>query len=204
MNCIAVSSEPRVARLRVDGLACDLTRDQEQELVERAKLDPREFAPLYERHFPRIYRFVFARVKDQAAAEDVTSEVFMKALKAMPRYQYLGRPFVAWLYRIALNAIKDRQRCGPQFQPFEELHHLSEEPPPDDLAANRDEMRRIWTLVATLPVDQQTALVLRFRDDLKIKEIAAVMGKSDGAVKLLVHRGVSRLRTEVEALRPAA
>ena len=80
---------------------------------------------------------------------------------------------------------------------------MSEEHPPDELAANRDEMRRIWTLVARLPFDQRTAFVLRFRDDLPVRDVAAVMGKSDGAVKLLIHRGVSHLRAEVEALRPA-
>ncbi|HYL07507.1 MAG TPA: sigma factor, partial [Candidatus Udaeobacter sp.] len=83
----------------------DPSRDEERDLVERAKRDPRQFGALYDRFFQQIYRFVYSRVREQTAAEDVTSEVFMKALKAMPRYQDTGRPFAAWLYQIAVNAI---------------------------------------------------------------------------------------------------
>ena len=88
----------------------DPSRDDERELVERARRDPRQFGALYDRHFQQIYRFVYSRVREQTAAEDVTSEIFMKALKAMPRYQDTGRPFAAWLYQIAVNAIADRYR----------------------------------------------------------------------------------------------
>ena len=88
----------------------DLQRDDERDLVERAKRDPRQFGALYDRHFQQIYRFVYSRVREQTAAEDVTSEIFIKALKAMPRYQDTGRPFAAWLYQIAVNAIADRYR----------------------------------------------------------------------------------------------
>ena len=83
----------------------DPVRDDERDLVERAKRDPRQFGALYDRHFQQIYRFVYSRVREQTAAEDVTSEIFIKALKAMPRYQDKGRPFAAWLYQIAVNAI---------------------------------------------------------------------------------------------------
>src|SRR5579872_7188196 len=86
----------------------DPSRDEERYLVDRAKRDTREFGALYDRHFQQIYRFVYSRVREQTAAEDVTSEVFIKALKAMPRYQETGRPFAAWLYQIAVNAIADR------------------------------------------------------------------------------------------------
>ncbi len=143
----------------------DLQRADERELVERAKRNPREFGVLYDRHFQQIYRFVYSRVREQTAAEDVTSEIFMKALRAMPRYQDTGRPFAAWLYQIAVNAIADRFR--------------------------------------TLPAQQRTALVLKFQEDMKIEDIAVAMGKTSGAVKLLIHRGVSRLREEAGVLRPA-
>jgi RNA polymerase sigma factor (sigma-70 family) len=181
----------------------DASRDDERELVERARRDPRQFGALYDRHFQQIYRFVYSRVREQTAAEDVTSEIFMKALKAMPRYQDTGRPFAAWLYQIAVNAIADRYRTLRPSQPLDDFHDLSVAGPAlEDLAAHRDELRRIWSLVESLPHQQRTALVLKFQEDMKIEDIAVAMGKSPGAVKLLIHRGVSRLRDEADELRP--
>ncbi|TMF38970.1 MAG: sigma-70 family RNA polymerase sigma factor [Chloroflexi bacterium] len=181
----------------------DPSRDEERDLVERAKRDPRQFGTLYDRHLQQIYRFVYSRVREQTAAEDVTSEVFMKALKAMPRYQDTGRPFAAWLYQIAVNAIADRYRTLRTAQPLDDFHDLSVAGPAlEDLAAHRDEVRRIWTLVESLPHQQRTALVLKFQEDMKIEDIAVAMGKSAGAVKLLIHRGVTKLRDEAASLRP--
>ncbi|HXC78969.1 MAG TPA: sigma-70 family RNA polymerase sigma factor [Candidatus Acidoferrum sp.] len=181
----------------------DPVRDDERALVERAKRDPRQFGALYDRHFQQIYRFVYSRVREQSAAEDVTSEIFIKALKAMPRYQDTGRPFAAWLYQIAVNAIADRYRTLRPAQSLDDFHDLSVAGPAlEDLAAHRDELRRIWTLVDQLPAQQKMALVLKFQEDMKIEDIAVAMGKSAGAVKLLIHRGVSRLREDADALRP--
>ena len=182
----------------------DPSRDEERLLVDRAKRDPREFGALYDRHFQQIYRFVYSRVREQTAAEDVTSEVFIKALKAMPRYQDTGRPFAAWLYQIADNAVADRYRTLRPSQPLEDFHDLSVGGPAiDEQAAQADEVRRIWSIVEALPVQQKTALVLKFQEDMKIEDIAVAMGKTPGAVKLLIHRGVSRLREEAGALRPS-
>jgi len=182
----------------------DPSREEERLLVDRAKRDPREFGALYDRHFQQIYRFVYSRVREQTAAEDVTSEVFIKALKAMPRYQDTGRPFAAWLYQIAVNAIADRYRTLRPSQPLEDFHDLSVGGPAiDEQAAQSDEIRRIWSIVEELPSQQRTALVLKFQEDMKIEDIAVAMGKTPGAVKLLIHRGVSRLREESGALRPS-
>jgi len=127
----------------------------------------------------------------------------MKALKAMPRYQDTGRPFAAWLYQIAVNAIADRYRTLRPSQPLDDFHDLSVAGPSlEELASHRDELRRIWGLVESLPHQQRTALVLKFQEDMKIEDIAVAMGKSPGAVKLLIHRGVSRLRDEADQLRP--
>ena len=181
----------------------DPSRDDERELVDLARRDPRQFGALYDRHFQQIYRFVYSRVREQTAAEDVTSEIFMKALKAMPRYQDTGRPFAAWLYQIAVNAIADRYRTQRPTQALDDFHDLSVAGPAlEDLAAHRDEVRRIWSLVEALPHQQRTALVLKFQEDMKIEDIAVAMGKTAGAVKFLIHRGVTRLRDESGALRP--
>lgn len=174
------------------------SRIDERDLVERAKRDPSAFGQLYDRHFHQIYRFVFSRVREQTAAEDVTSEVFMKALKSLPRYQHTGRPFSAWLYQIAVNAVADRYRAERPTRDIDEMHDLaSRETGIEDLAAQRDELRRIWTVVERLPPQQKTAMVLKFQEDLKIEDIARAMGKTEGAVKLLLHRGVTRIRSEM-------
>jgi RNA polymerase sigma-70 factor (ECF subfamily) len=189
---------------QADEPVIDSSRDEEKRLIERAKRDPREFGALYDRHFQQIYRFVYSRVREQTAAEDVTSEVFIKALKAMPRYQDTGRPFAAWLYQIAVNAIADRYRSLRPTHALDDFHDLSVGGPTiDEEAGQRDEIRRIWRMVEELPLQQRTALVLKFQEDMKIEDIAVAMGKTPGAVKLLIHRGVSRLREVAEELRPA-
>ena len=164
-------------------------------LVERAKQDPNAFGELYDRHFHQIYRFVYSRVRDQSIAEDVTSEVFIKALRGIGRYQHTGRPFSAWLYQIAVNAIHDRYRSLRPTEDIDEQIAISAPGPGiEEVALQNDEIRRIWAVVEKLPLTQRTALVLKFQEDMKIDDIAAVMGKTPGAVKLLIHRGVTKLR----------
>src|SRR5436309_15850989 len=88
-----------------------MDRDERHQ-VEAAQKDPSKFEALYEQHFERIYAFVVRRVHDRSAAEDVTAEVFHKALAALSQFQFRGAPFAAWLFRIAANAIADRSRRG--------------------------------------------------------------------------------------------
>jgi RNA polymerase sigma-70 factor (ECF subfamily) len=178
-------------------------REDERGLVERAKQDPAAFGELYDRHFLQIYRFVYSRVRDQTVAEDVTSEVFVKALRSIGRYQDTGRPFSAWLYQISVNAVNDRFRASRTFEDIEEQRDLTAGGPSlEEVAAQRDELRRIWSVVETLPKQQRMAMVLKFQEDMKIEDIAQVMGKTPGAVKLLIHRGVSRVRESVGQLAP--
>jgi RNA polymerase sigma-70 factor (ECF subfamily) len=173
-------------------------KGDERRLVERAKEDPSAFGELYDRYSPQIYRFVFSRVRDQANAEDVTQEVFFKALRGIGRYQDTGRPFSAWLYQIAVNAVNDSFRAARPVDDLDGHHDLSDGGSLEDLAARHDELRRIWSLVEQLPKAQRVAMVLKFQEDQKIEDIAQVMGKTSGAVKLLIHRGVSRVRQQVE------
>lgn len=170
-------------------------RAGEAALVERAKSDPNAFGELYDRHFLQIYRFVHSRMRDQATAEDVTSEVFVKALRGIGRYQDTGRPFSAWLYQIAVNAVHDRYRARRPVEDLDAHPSLASAGVLEEEAARRDQMRRIWAEVESLPPAQRTAMVLKFQEDLRIEDIAAVMGRTPGAVKLLIHRGVTRLRT---------
>ncbi len=170
----------------------------EQKLVERAKTDPDAFGALYDRYFPQIYRFAYSRLRDQSLAEDVTSEVFFKALKNIKRYTHTGHPFSSWLYQIALNAVADHyrgQRGEVELQPA--LGLADGRPAVIDEVVRRDRSRRVWAAIDQLPKQQRAAMVLKFGEDRKIEEIAHILGKSSGAVKLLLHRGVERLRREL-------
>jgi RNA polymerase sigma-70 factor (ECF subfamily) len=175
---------------------------EERELVERAKLDPDAFGVLYDRYFPQIYRFAYSRVRDQSLAEDVTSEVFFKALRNIKRYTYSGHPFSSWLYQITLNAIADHFRgaAAKEVELEESASLPSGEPTVVDEVVRRDRSRRVWSAIDQLPRHQRTAMILKFSEDRKIEEIAVIMGKTSGAVKLLLHRGVERLRRELPQL----
>jgi len=175
--------------------------ESERELVERAQGDPEAFGALYDRYFPQIYRFAYSRVREQSLAEDVTSEVFFKALKNIKRYTYTGHPFSSWLYQIALNAVADHYRGQRGELELEDAAPLQDNAPAVlDEVVRRDRSRRIWAAIDQLPRQQRAAMVLKFGEDRKIDEIARIMGKSSGAVKLLLHRGVERLRRELPAL----
>jgi RNA polymerase sigma-70 factor, ECF subfamily len=175
---------------------------EDRELVERAKESPAAFGALYDRYFPQIYRFAYSRVRDQSLAEDVTSEVFFKALKNIKRYTYSGHPFSSWLYQITLNAVADHYRgaAGKEVELEESASLPSSEPTVVDEVVRRDRSRRVWAAIDQLPRQQRAAMVLKFAEDRKIEEIAHIMNKSSGAVKLLLHRGVERLRRELPQL----
>jgi RNA polymerase sigma-70 factor (ECF subfamily) len=171
------------------------SREAQRALVARAKRDPNAFGELYHQHLAQIHRYVYSRVRDQAMAEDITSDVFIKALKGIGRYQDTGRPFSAWLYQIAANAVVDRHRAARPLEDIDQQRGLAAAGPAlEDVAAQREELARIWAVVESLPRQQRMAMVLKFHEDMKIKDIAVAMGKSPGAVKLLIHRGITRCR----------
>ena len=172
-----------------------LSHDDEQALVERAKRDPAAFEELYDRYIVRIYRYVYSRLRDRSAAEDVTSDVFMKVLTSIGRYNNTGRPFAAWLYQIAACSVVDRYRAARPVEDIDQQHDLAAAGPPlEEVAAQRDELRQIWSVVEALPSGQRVAMVLRYQEDMRIDDIAATMGRSPAAVKLLLHRGLHRVR----------
>jgi RNA polymerase sigma-70 factor (ECF subfamily) len=172
---------------------------QEGLLVERAKHDPEAFGLLYDRYVGQVFAFAYNRLRDRTSAEDLTSEVFYRALRNIRHYQPVG-PFRAWLYRIAKNAIVDAHRRKRPEPSLEEGLAIREEGRSvADEVSERDLIGRIWTAVDTLPAAQRTAMRLRFDQDLTNRCAGDLMGKTSGAVKLLVHRAVQRLRTELAA-----
>ena len=170
--------------------------ESERDLIERARSDPEAFGALYDRYVESIFRFAYARLGNAATAEDVTDEVFINALRAIGRYQDLGRPFSCWLYRIASNAIASHFRHEPVTRELTDL--VPDGAAPVETTALRHlEIESIWQLVDRLPPQQRLAMTLRFKEDMSAREAAAVMGKSDAAVKLLIYRAVGRLRSQL-------
>lgn len=171
----------------------------EGELVAAAKEDPAEFGALYELYVDRVYRYAYRRVGTHHDAEDVTAQTFQQALAALPKYEWRGLPFGAWLFRIAANVINRRGRTGNREIAVEDVAVFSFQEALDDDPMDRvtrDELaEELNALIETLPADQQRVLVLKFSHGLKNREIGDLMGRSEGAVKQLVHRALVNLRT---------
>lgn len=165
----------------------------ERALIEAAQADPARFVDLYDRHFHRVYGYVIRRTGSRTEAEDITSEVFERALANLSRFEWRGVPFVAWLYRIAANALADRRR---------QIEHDSADSPPDvPDAREAEEIERramVFQLVDRLPEVQRQVIELRFVDQKSIREIAAALGRSEGAVKQLQLRALENLRKSME------
>lgn len=160
------------------------------ELVRQARSDRAAFDALYRRYVTRVHRYVRARVPSDAVAEDVTSTVFLDALSGLPRYREQGR-FAAWLFTIARRHVLDTTG-RPLPRPVADIE--AERPPEDEaleLAAVRDALQ-------DLTEDRRQALELRFFAGLSVRETAAVMGRGESAVKMLVHRGLAQLREALE------
>jgi RNA polymerase sigma-70 factor (ECF subfamily) len=167
----------------------------ERLLVEAAQKDPGRFGDLYEMHFERVYTFVTRRVADRGTAEDLTSEVFQKALTNLPRYQWRGVPFSAWLYRIAAICIADRFKQDARDIPS------SDDRPEGSTIPDIEEIdrrTRLFQLVEKLPADQRKVIVQRFVEQRSIREIAEQLKRSEGAVKQLQFRALEKLRSQME------
>lgn len=157
-------------------------------LVQEAQRDPRRFAGLYERHFEGVYAYAVSRLRHRAEAEDVTADVFHRALASIQSFEWRGVPFRAWLIRIAANLISDRydrtQREGSALQNQCDIA----------LTVQVEQDALLFRSVEKLPADQRRVIVARFVEQQSIREIAVELGRSEGAVKQLQLRALETLR----------
>jgi RNA polymerase sigma-70 factor, ECF subfamily len=168
-----------------------MQQDEERRLIEAAKHHPAKFSDLFDLHARRIYAYVARRVRSREEAEDITSEVFHLALKNLPRYEYRGVPFSAWLYRIAEHAIA---QCGRE-SAKEAGVPLDTEPISD---ADAERRAILFQLVGTLPDDQRRVVELRYAEQKSVREIADELHRTEAAVKQLHYRAIQRLRKHME------
>ena len=156
------------------------------------------FGELYERYVQTIFRFVYVRLDDRRDAEDLTEEVFLRVWQSLRNYREQGVPFLAFLFRIARNAVIDFYRSSKSSAHQESI----EDNPLQDLRSDpgeqaitnleHQELRRI---LDTMREDYRMVLVLRFLSELSPEETAQVMGRSTGAVRVLQHRALAALRS---------
>lgn len=176
----------------------DLQEAPDHELAELARYDAEAFAVLYSRYSQQIYRSVYYRLRDFADAEDVTAEVFVKALRAIDRYRPERAPFWGWLHRIAANAVIDHVRERRPAVPFDTVPDTRDAATDvEEEVIRRAQAERAWGAVAQLCPTQRTALTLRLAHDLPIAAIAGRMDRSEGAVKQLINRGLSTVREQL-------
>jgi RNA polymerase sigma-70 factor (ECF subfamily) len=167
----------------------------EASLVTRAKNgDEDAISALYQRHADAIFRYVLLRVNDFDVAEDLTAEVFLKALQGLPGYQITEAPLLAWLYRIAHSQTIDfwRRRARRKETPLTE-DIPAKTPWPEELITGMARWEAVLAGMKRLTDDQRKVITLRFIEERDVKTVAGRLGKTCGAVKSLQYRAVASL-----------
>src|SRR5712692_6602919 len=192
---------------------------KERRLIEAAQSDPARFGEVYEHYFALVYAYVARRVRNRDEAEDLTAEVFRKALASLPRFKWRGAPFAAWLFRIASNLIADRAKrvtkegsvsldsgtergSSPRVSkgvdaPSSRSESGSAQAQQKDLE-DGERRAQLFRLVDELEEDQRRVVVMRFAEEKSIREIGKALGRSEGAVKQLQFRALENLRKRIQ------
>ncbi len=181
-----------------------MKKEEDSLILNAKKGDGKAFGELYDEYVTRIYRFIFLKVRRKQDAEDLTHQVFLNAWQNIGRYESRGFPFGSWLYRIASNAVIDFYRTSRNHAPLEAVPEetFAELATHEELVDVAFDMHTIRTAIQKLEGDQQTVVILRFIDDRTNKEIAELLGKSEGAVRVIQHRALKQLKQYVDELRP--
>ena len=175
--------------------------EAERRQIQAAQRDRAEFARLYERYVDRIFAYVYTLTRNRELAEDVTAATFARAIEELPRFEWRGVPYSAWLYRVASNLVA-RERRRPRWAELEPDAVIDAIDPAEEVERkSRDQ--EIREQVASLPADQRQAVMLRFGGGLSNREIGEIMGRSEGAIKLLTFRALTSLRKKLGAPLPA-
>jgi RNA polymerase sigma-70 factor (ECF subfamily) len=168
----------------------------EEQLVRQAiRGDKAAIGRLYDQHVEMIYKYALYRTGDPATAEDITADVFLRVIESLDQYEERGLPFAAWLYRIAHARVVDYWRRIKR-RPTLELDRPSVQAVVEEDEALRRDVVQYTALAQALQLitdEQQQVIVLKFLQGLENEEVAAIMGKTVGAIKALQHRGLESL-----------
>ncbi|MCZ6834700.1 MAG: RNA polymerase sigma factor [Planctomycetota bacterium] len=175
-----------------------LNQDTDRELIERAKSDPNAFAQLYRLHYHRLALYIHRRTGQQEVTEDLVGELFLIVLRKLPRYQSHKAPFRFWLYRVATNLVNQWARGERRRLRRLERHAagLAATSDPKEVTSDQDQLR--LALLALSP-NQQSLLMLHYRESFSIEQIAIIIRRPQGTVKSRLHRARNSLREAMEA-----
>ena len=182
--------------------------DRDRRLVEAAQADPARFEALYRKYLAQVYSFAYYELRDHHEAEDATERTFLAALANLGRFEERARAvdgegastFRVWLFQIARNAVAERRRTLRR-HPVAPLEAAANVADPLDVAAvaiRHDEAAAAMRALDRLPTDRRRALVLRFVDEMTTQEIAGILGRSEGAVRVLIHRALRTMARELD------
>ncbi len=172
-------------------------RELKRDVRRAARGDEDAAAALFDRYYPRLYRFALAKLRDPVRAEDVAAETFARVLRDLDRFRWKGSGFEAWLFRIASNLVVDHQRQGSREAATEvDLDDAGAEPvTPETQVLEMELKEEMSELVSRLPQEQQEVVLLRFAGGLDSIETGRVMNKSPNAIRQLQFRALTNLRT---------
>lgn len=183
--------------------------DRDRALVDAARRDPSAFEPLYRRYLAQVYSYAYYELGDHHEAEDATERTFLLALTNLGRFEERAQPadgegastFRVWLFRIARNVVANMRRTRRRRPeaPLEAAAVIRDPLDVEGIAAARAEAATAWAAVGRLPGDRRRAVVLRFVDEMSTAEIAGVLGKTEGAVRVLIHRALRSVARDLTA-----
>jgi len=158
------------------------------------------FGKLYDIYQPQIYRFIFLKVSRKEEAEDLTHQVFLSAWQNIKKYQIRKFPFSSWLYRIAKNKVIDFYRTSKNNISIELVNEseFKNLPSPEMKTENSLEIKKVKKAMSFMNQEQQDVIIMRFVEDMPTKEVANILGKSEGAIKLIQHRALNKLKKILE------
>ncbi|OGU35426.1 MAG: hypothetical protein A2068_07990 [Ignavibacteria bacterium GWB2_35_6b] len=191
------------------GVLLDNTTNSEQELIEKAQHDPQAFGILFDTHYDSVYRYILYRTNNKTLAEELTSETFFKALNGLWKFKWRSIPFSAWLIRIASNEINGhfRKKKYLELVSIEEKHEILSEKikSTNDGISNSENdfsknllFKKLHASIASLKNIYQEVIVLKYFEEKSIQEISELLGKSEGTVKSLLHRGLNKLKDKID------
>lgn len=176
------------------GAVCEPPRDAVCE-------PPRDLAALdelYQEHVGRVHRWIRSQVRDDAAAEDLTAQVFFRACASSATYRGEGT-YQSWLFRIARNCVCDHRAAALRVVPVPDAADEADpSPSPSALAIAKEDREVIWDLVSKLPEAERRAIALRYLHEMSVEEMSKILSRTRGAVRVLLHRARKRLRGAIE------
>jgi RNA polymerase sigma-70 factor, ECF subfamily len=179
--------------------------DSDRAAVEAARRDPHRFEALYRKYVAQIYTFALYETRDHHAAEDLTEQVFLHALRGLAGFRELdgtgASTFRVWLFQICRNQLANARRTQRRHPvaPLELAAAVAAPDDPAEAAIAREQGARAWRAVERLPEERRRAVVLRFVEEMSAAEIGAVLGRSEGSVRVLIHRALRSVAADLSA-----